>query len=351
MRRVLLATALLAACTSGSFPSIDQVTGLTVMAIKADPPDQLLVVDGGLFALVLGDGGLAAGATVAPISPITLTALLADPGGNGRAVQAVFATCAQLDATTHQCLPTSPDYQVLGSGAYFPDAGPAVVATATFTPGQQLLGDALGLDPDHGFGYLPLHVQVTVNAGSDQVVATKDVTFSQPITLNLGELGGPPDSGVAVTQPADANPVMPVITLDTVPWDADAGPLLVVSDTAIEPTPQTSEVSYFVPQFDGGLIPFSDFWGYEFYCTAGTFSSPRSGGGPRPGGSFTFGRGNRDAGPAPVVDDAGETVPGTQVTWNADAGTPSQLVYYWIVVLDGRGGVDFTQRTAQYDGP
>jgi hypothetical protein len=345
VRRVLVTLALLAACTSGNFPAIDQVLGLTVMAIKADPPDQLVIVDGGIFALVVGDGGN----SVAAISPVTLTALVADPGGNGRAVQTVFATCAALDATTHQCLPTSPDYQVIGSGAYFPDAGPAIIANAAFTPGQQLLGDALGLDPDHGFGYLPLHVQVTVNAGSDQVVATKTLTFSQPITVTLGELGGPPDSGIAVTQPADLNPVMPVITLDGFPWEPAGAPLFVVNDTTIEPTPQTSEVSYFVPQFDGGLIPFTDFYGYEFYCTAGTFSNPRSGGGPRPGGSFSFGRGDHDAG-APVFDDAGETIPGTSVTWDADAGTPAQLVYYWIVVLDGRGGVDFTQRTAQFEG-
>jgi hypothetical protein len=340
MRRLYVPLLLLAACSSGSFPGIDQVLGLTVIAIKADPPDQLVIEDGGVFALVPSDAG---GSSVATIAPVTVTALVADPTGNGRAIQAVFATCAHLDATTHQCLPSSTDYEVIGSGAYFPDAGPAIVATTTFTPSGQLLGDALALDPLHGLGYLPLPVQVTVNAGSDQIVGVKTLTFSQPITVDLG---------VPATQPADVNPVMPVVTLNGANWEAGAATPFVgetPGGDTIEPTPQTTETSYFVPELDGGLIPFIDYWGYEFYCTAGVFSSPRSGGGPRPGFSVDIGR-DHDAGSSPV-NDAGETVPSTSVQWIADAGNPSQLVYYWIVVLDGRGGVDFTQLTANYVAP
>jgi hypothetical protein len=354
--RLPLTLALLAACTSGSFPAIDQVTGLTVIAIKADPPDQTVIYDGGGVFDLLGPGGPGQN----PILPITVTTLIADPGGNGRAIQTVFATCAQLDPTSHQCLPTSPDYQVIGASAAIPDAGPAIVAGTTFTPGQQLLGDALALDPLHGFGYLPLPVQVTATAGANQVVAVKTLTFSPPIAYPPGvplalldggiavPLG---DAGLEVIQPADMDPVMPPVTLNGVYWDPDAGPPFIdFNGATIGPTtPASANVPYFVPEFDGGLIPFTDYWSYELYCTAGSFDSPRAGGGPRPGFTFVAGRGHVDAG-SPMVDDAGETIPGTMVQWSADAGVPSQLVYFWIVALDGRGGVDFTQLEAQYEG-
>ncbi|HUB08694.1 MAG TPA: hypothetical protein VMB50_16930 [Myxococcales bacterium] len=353
MRRALALLWLLAGCTSGSFAAIDQVTGLTVLAIQAQPPDQLVIDDGGgVFGLgcspasgTCPPGGLGpadAGPTIGPVRPITLSALVADPAGGGRGIQVVFATCAALDATTHQCLAESPDYELLGSGAYFPDAGPSVVATATFTPDEQLLVDALALDPLHGAGYLPLRVQVTASAGSEQVVAVKTITLSQPIAL-------PTDAGFVI-QPPDGNPVNPSVNLDGSPWlSPQFSPTPVIATTAnIQPTLGVGGLGYLVRELDGGLLPFTDYDGYEFYCTAGSFSSPRSGGGPRPG--FTFGLGRKDAG-APVYDDAGETVPSTQVQWNADAGQPDQLVYFWIVVVDGRGGVSFGERTAQYQAP
>lgn len=358
MRRLLPPLLVLAACSSGSFPAIDRVTGLTVIAVKADPPDQTVIYDaGGVFDL-LGPLGASSGRN--PIVPVKVTTLIADPGGGGRAIQVVFATCAQLDPTSHQCLPASPDYQVVGSGAYFPDAGPAIVASATFTPGEQLLGDALALDPLQGFGYLPIPLQVTASAGSDQVVALKTLTFSPPIVYPPGVPAALLDGGIAipigdaglrVIQPADVNPVMPPVTLNGVYWNPDAGPPFIgFTGATIGPaTPPSAMVPYFVPEFDGGLIPFTDYWSYEFYCTAGSFDSPRAGGGPRAGFSFAGGRGLLDAG-SPTVNDAGETIPGTQVQWSADAGVPSQLVYFWIVALDGRGGVDFTQLEAQYEG-
>jgi hypothetical protein len=361
MRRFALPLLSLAACSSGSFPAIDQVTGLTVLAIKAEPPDQLVVYDGGVFALALSsDTPFNASfiADVRPISAITATALVADPGGNGRAIQAVFATCAQLDATSHQCLPGSPDYTVIGSGAYFPDAGPAIVAGATFTPSQQLLDDALALDPLHGFGYLPLPLQVTVNAGDDQAVGVKTLTFSQPVVF----LESLDDAGVRVVQPAGVNPEVSELKIDSADWNADAGSPIIGDDVTIMPAleegytyylPQPDggwmpSTDYLVPALDGGLIAFTDYWSYEFYCTAGSFSEPRTGGGPRAGlGNLG---GLRDAGTT-FFNDAGEILPGTWVQWSADAGVPSQLVYYWIVVLDGRGGVDFAQRTARYQAP
>ncbi|HUB08693.1 MAG TPA: hypothetical protein VMB50_16925 [Myxococcales bacterium] len=333
-----------AACTSGHFAAIDQVTGLTVLAVKADPPDQLVVYDGGVLALSLFHAA-DAGATM-PIARVTLSALVADPGGQGRGIQAVFATCAQLDPTTHQCLPQSPDYQVIGSGAYFPDGGPAIVATAAFTPGAQLLADALALDPLHGFGYLPLPVQVTAAAGADQSIGVKTLTFSQPVTVSLALDGGAADGGSTLTQFPEENPVLTGLTLDGAEWPVDAGPPAIGQAATIQPDRQPFELVYFVPEVDGGLLPFTDVWSYEFYCTAGSFSSPRSGGGPRPGFPLGFGLG-RDAGSV-TVNQAGEVIPSTQVTWNADAGEPSGLVYFWVVALDGRGGVDFTQRTASY---
>ncbi|MHB8417456.1 MAG: hypothetical protein ACYDCL_05235 [Myxococcales bacterium] len=338
MRRALTGILLLAGCVRGGSSSIDQVTGLTVMAIKADPPDQIIVVDGGGIFAICPPSPLCVGPIPAPPVPVTVSALVADPTGNGRSVQVDFATCAQKDEATQQCLPGSPDYQIIGSASYVPDAGPAIVASATFTPSEQLLADGLALDPLHGFGYLPLPVQVTATAGSEQIVAVKTVTFSQPIALPSGDAGA--------IQGPDQNPTMPPILIGGVPWDAGASPPTIGDDVTLDPAPQSSQPLYFVPELDGGLLAFTDYLGFEFYCSAGRFSSPRSGGGPTP---FAFGR-DKDAG-VQLTNDAGEVVPRTSVQWIADAGVPSQLVYYWIVVLDGRGGVDFTQRTAQYQAP
>ncbi len=295
MRRVLWLLAL-CAC-SGTLDTADQVHDLRLLAMRTDPPQQLVT---------LSDAG-----ATPPLSSIETTVLLADPQGQGRNVHGVFATCARVDDGTQQCLPTSSDYSVLGEVDVVPAGGPSAEMKVSFTPSDQLLADALAQDPFHGFGYLPIPVQVTISAGSESQTGVKFAYLSAPIG----------------SQPATVNPVIPLVTLNGTTWEAGSSPPLVVPSggALVDPvTPPGLEVTYQVPTFRGGEQTFTEAWSYHFFVTAGKFNHPSSGG-------VIFGQ--------PQV---------TTVSWQPNAGDQQQLVYLWIVVDDGRGGIAWTERTAQF---
>src|SRR5262249_29162148 len=119
-----------------------------------------------------------------PLPAITLTGLIADPKGAGRAVDYEISICSERDSETARCLKDSPGYRVLGEGQVTPTALGAE-PSVTFTPTWEDLSGAVVEDPYHGFGGLPVALQLAVRAGDEAVVGIKRVVFTSGLTAPL----------------------------------------------------------------------------------------------------------------------------------------------------------------------
>jgi len=283
---LLVAIAVLAAGCRQSFDPPTWVTGLRVLAVRADPPE------------------LAAGATA------TLSVLAVDTEGR------------TLEYTWDACLLPPP----LSGGALNPecltsDAGAAYLPlgtdpTASFTMPSLALAD-LGLPDSTGGFYRP--VRVLVRAG-DAVVPT-----AYRVRYGLGLLPvnqNPALEGVFVV-PADAPDPAPPELL--VPLDEGAPPDVAVGDTVkLRATVVAgSAETYLVPDGDpreGKTKEVTELVRLSWYSTAGDFSAAVT----------------------------GEEKPDTELQLTKYTPTPGAdgtVVDLWVVARDERGGTDWTHRT------
>jgi hypothetical protein len=308
------ALAVAAAC-SGNLDTPDRVHDLRLLAVRADPPEEVIAVislpDGGVFPALV-DGGLPS------LAPVGLTVLIADPDGGGRSVSWQMSVCAALDNDAGgRCTTDSPGYSMIGTGAIVvQDVG--AEPTATFQPDFGFLATALANDPYHGFGGLQVPVEVDISAGDESVAGIKRVVF----TLASGELPAP-----------NQNPGLLGVTLNDAGWDPDAGVTLsgtvskgnkTSGTNTVAPVPDPSLIeTYTRPTFQGGTVTLTESWRYDFYTTGGTFG-PASTGGAR----------------------TGQTDVDITSNWTPLAGEVSGPVVVWIVVTDGRGGETWVVRHA-----
>jgi len=315
---LLAAAAALLACT-GSVDTADRVHDLRMLGMRAEPPEVVLPV------AFRPDGSVVSVGPRPPLPPITLTGLIADPGGGGRAVDYEISICSERDSETARCLGDSPGYRVLGEGQVTPTALGAE-PSVTFTPTWEDLSGAVVEDPYHGFGGLPVALQLEVRAGDEAVVGIKRVVF----TASLG----------APLPPPNRNPALDGVTYAGAAWAEGASVdfngtvhpgfrgSTVTSDNPIEVTPTASLFEdYDRTAFDGSTVHFSEAWRYSFFATAGSFS-PASAGGNGPPGT--------QPGQGDPVD----------TKWMPDLGEAGGPVTVWIVVRDGRGGETWVVRQA-----
>lgn len=325
MKRALLTglfCAALGAAACGSLDSPDHVRDLRMLAIRAEPPEQVFALpislDGGP-SLVLADGGLDPSVAVAlagiQVQPITVRALVADPDGGGRPIHYQFAVCDAL-ADGGRCDLGAPNAYAFKEGDWQPDAGWAELS-ATFTPKLELLGSAVQKDPYHGFGFLPVPVQLTIQAGDEKVVGFKRLVF----TVSFAD---------EPTPAPNTNPFIPAVFLDGSLWSATEPPVLTgAEDHLVSPVVvDGGEESYAKPKFEGGSIPLRESWRYNFYATAGGFSPGATGG---QGGLL------------------GTQIP-TDTHWRPDDAEAPGPVTCFMVVRDGRGGEGWTVREAFFAG-
>ena len=355
-RRILAPLALTCAAVGcGGLDTPDKVHDLRLLAMRANPPQQVFYLNlqstPSNAATLSGAGGLsgygggrtqarAAGrrdhgrrARLAKESLRSrhqhldhrlcghrvLRRGLFDPGGpahhdhrphhnpqlaDGGSIHYIFATCTELDSATGQCLTTSPDYQVLKEDDFVPtDNQTWGEISATFAPGFTFLLHAIDNDAYHGFGGLPIVTQVSLTSGAESVVGIKRSTLFTWSSLPL--------------PPADLNPVIPAVTVAGVEWPADD--ILWFSDPSVnfnvipEVVPEL-EVSYPVPTSKGPPFTFKESWTYNFFCRR--VVQPRR---------LGRGRCRRDVNPV-------------NTDWVPPSSDSPQLVTYWMVVEDGRGG-------------
>jgi len=310
----------LAAC--GTLDSAGLVHDLRLLAIRADPADQVFQIpldpqSGGLF---LDDGGISPAAAAAlatiQVKPITVTALVADPHGAGRAIHYQYSVCAVLD-DDGRCDPSAPQSQVLDEGLFTPDGGWGELRT-TFTPSLALLGTAVQRDAYHGFDFLPVPVQLALTTPDDEVVGIKRLVFTVVF------------QGQAVPTP-NQNPFLPAVDLDGQVWSASAAPTLPGRrGYEVAPViPTAAEETYTREKFDGSALTFQESWRDDFFATAGGWSSLSGGG-----------QSNLTGNAAP-----------TDSTWTPKADDGPQPVTFFVVVRDGRGGTGWAVRSALFAPP
>jgi hypothetical protein len=310
-----LAAAVLAAGCDAGFEDKAIVIDLRVLGAVAEPPELVLDFDPedlGALAIQLEQ------------NPVTVTALVADPGA-ARGLEWDMSVCAPTSSL--RCDEPEDTVVTIASGSV-PDpesAGPvAMMPSAAMVVPLPVLEESLTADSLAGFGGVAVQVQIRVwpegaaASGAETVYAAKRVVVaprvpaervanSNPWILDLHSTTDPqstPDQlvlpgacGVTGTTPAG---VSPGGTLRLLP---------------IEPV-EVRE-TYVLPTFDGDVRTITEYMRYAWFATAGSFDRGDSGG----------------------ATDAFGNVPTLDVVWTAPD-EPGE-VRLWLVQRDERGGASW----------
>ncbi len=286
-RAVVAIAAALAACT-GSLDERSDVRDLRVLAIQADPPE-----------LVLAD----------ELPDVALRALVADPRDPARTIDYEWLACGLTDDL--RC--ATADYsEVLGDGT----VGLAEI-DASLPIGPELLAAARELDTYRGFGGVSLVAELVLAARTEE-----ELHAIKQVTATLGLPAG--------TSP-NANPSPPALRHDEVDWPEDE--VLEVApgvEVSIEPaSPPEDAEQYAVYRFDLGVEELEEYLEYDFFASDGGWTRNDSGGPPDPLATETS----------------------LASVWTAPDEPPEDEVAIWVVVRDGRGGLDWTQRRVRVLAP
>lgn len=286
-RSVVAIGALLSACT-GSLDERSDVRDLRVLAIQAEPPE-----------LVLAD----------ELPDVRLRALVADPREPERTIAYEWLACGLTDDL--RC--ASAEYsEALGGGT----ASLAEIG-ATLPVGPALLAAARELDTYRGFGGVSVVAELVLAAGTEE-----ELHAIKQVTATLGLPAG--------TSP-NANPSPPSLRHDEIDWPA--GEVLEVApgaEVSIDPaSPPEDAEHYAVYRFDLGVEELEEYLEYDFFASDGAWTRNDSGGPPDPLATETS----------------------LASVWTAPDEAPEDEVAIWVVVRDGRGGLDWTERRVRVLAP
>jgi hypothetical protein len=302
--------ALLAGC--GSFESASIVIDLRPLAVVAEPAE--IVVD-----FDIENPG-----QIPEIPPVTVRALLADPGAERRLAYR-YRVCAETDS--RRC--DEPDTIILGATEGTIDDPDLTAATAdgTIQVNALLLEEAIQLDDLAGFGGIGVQIELRVvpegGSEAEAIYVAKRVVYAPRV----------PEGRVG-----NANPSMTGLLAREVDFPGDrcaAGgtPLEVMAGEQIrlDPVePAGIREPYTLPTLDGGERSFVENMRYSWFATAGDFTAEQTGG-PK---------------------DLFGNVPVLFTKWRAPAGegldeleaATGGLVDFWVVQRDERGGASYTRR-------
>lgn len=297
----LLMLSLCAACV-GSEDTASNVKDLRVLAVQTDPSELYADVCSTDVTALVG----------ALVKPVRLTALIADPAGDGRDLDYTLWACAsQSDDTCKD------DHVELARGTtkagelvldLFP--GPGV---ARLPDGSFLAQEVLQKDTYQGLGGLRMPLVLWVRGGSEQIYAQKLMVYGCPFFPDMKP---------------NVMPVLPSgLLLEGEAWDEGVPRALSGRGPFRVDLPDVSalEESYIVPSFELQPVHLQESWRFSFYATLGSFT-PESTGGTDLGGQS----GNNHA------------------SWKPPRDAQAQTVTFWIVTRDGRGGISWVTRTVDY---
>jgi hypothetical protein len=327
LRGSLALVLVFAACTP-SFENPSSVIDLRLLAVRADPPEVLIDVDALVATHMLPEA----------LPDITLTPLVVDPRGAGRAVSYRVEACVndpnvaimggeQRAGRVGDSVSDSPcaaGSTLVAMGTALPVDG-VVPFSVTFRPTLALLMQAGMVDPLGVQLGLPLLLTFTVSAGSETVVAVKRVIFSPRLS------------------PAHEPNANPVVTGFTFRWSRD-GVRMPLDAAAPPQVPARAELRFGFQPAVAEAYPARNFslserrfyteqvtsetLRYNFYATRGRFA---------PGGV------NND--PSPLRNNP--TMENETVYVAPDVVTRVDDVDIFVVVRDERAGASFTRTRLQ----
>jgi hypothetical protein len=363
LRRLFLAVmvaATAAAAASGctNFQDPSTVVDLRVLAVRVEPSEVILDVD-------LSDPTMP---ILRPASnpALTVEPLIVDPAGNGRPVTYTITACPNdpfaagpPGAQTGGAFPSGGARTTVGSELCDDYAGPtwaiaptpvAAGSSTVIQPTAAELETAFMADvfPDQngnlhgGFDLgMPLSLQITVDAGTEQIKVLKRVLYwARRIDAAQMPNQTPVTPGIDSYPNRDSQTGDPIGPIDTV---ADGAPFPISAGATRWFQPETAtaepyETTVIDPTTDQA-VPFSvarETIRYAFYASAGTFTPFRTFSELPPG--FT------QVGDHVHIESQ-YSPPGKLDALPIDPVTGARLVTLWFTVADDRGGESWVIRT------
>jgi len=326
----------LAACTP-DFEASWAVRDLRLLAVQAEPPE--------LLYRELPPELLSAGEGPAPVDPVRLTALAADPRDPEREVEWELWACTPEATGCREArrrwplgLDEAGRCQPLAEDAAAPRQRSGLAGiTCDFVPTLALLVASLEADPYRGFGGLPVVVELRLFDGQQVVPVFKRLAYTVPL----------PYSPIPAGKEANRNPELAAIEIDGVRWTrerlaAELPRIPVAAKRELLPVAADgAKESYLVvttgaageradPLRAPGVQQLEEALSYEFYVTAGALSHGRTG-----GRGSTF-----------ITD---KKVTDLTSTWTAPLAAPGLPIRFWVVVRDDRGGASWVSFSATVD--
>jgi hypothetical protein len=338
MTAVAMAALALASFGCSTFQDESTIIDLRILGIKADPPE--IYVD----PKALGDQPFTS----------TFTALVMDPKGNGRAISYDVLACPRdIDtvtaATGHNgviCQPnvagqTQTSYEVIppSTPAMTADPGPEHDISFNFSVPPSLLALAFQADKYAAAGFqLPVVVQMELGAGSEDIVSTKRLIFSQQLPDRPPQAPNQNPEVTTVTTYAarDANldPISPMLLDPSAPVMVPlGGKLWFEPGGAVAEAYSTRTLTRDTPARIVTTDVPAETLRFAFFTTAGTFTPVETS----------------------TATSAIFTTPGRphlESQYTAPTKMPDNpLVTLWIVAHDERGGASWTTRQIQLIQP
>jgi len=340
--RAMTAVALAALAIGGcsTFQDESTIIDLRILGIKAEPPE--IYVDPNALAN-----------QTQPFKS-TFTALVMDPKGNGRTISYDVLACPRdIDtvtaATGHNgviCQPnvagqTPSSYEVIppSTPAMTTDPGPEHDISFDFSVPPSLLALAFSVDPYAAMGFqLPVVVQMELAAGSENIVTTKRLIFSQQLPDRPAQAPNQnPEVTTVTTYPARDGNLDPISPM---PLEAGAPVMVPLGGTLwFEPGGAIAE-AYSArtltrdnpPQVVTTDVP-AETLRFAFFTTAGTFTPVET----STATAAIFTKPDR---------------PHLESQYKAPTTMPDNpMLTLWIVVRDERGGASWTTRQIQLIQP
>jgi hypothetical protein len=280
------------------------VRDLRVLGVQLEPPElmaETCTSDLDAFTTVAG-------------ASVVYTALIADPAGDGRAIEAELRVCASTDDRTcetpgerYVLQPLPPLDEVTGElSTTLPALG------ETELPDGPLLLKVRERDPYGGLGGLRVPLVLHLRAGEEEIYAQKLMLYSCYFTPE---------------QTQNVNPELPGVRVSGAAWGPADVPILEgPGPFPMDPEPfDGRQERYFVPSFQLETLEMKESWKIAWHADYGQFSPQETGG-----------------------TDLGGVEARHHVEWSPPEDAIERDVRFWMVVRDGRGGSSWLARTAHY---